>query len=171
MVQEHQWTEAAVANVLDEIMRKETVDPAVQLRAHPDLEQRVQGNFSMAGIRFWPEMQSLPTGLVERMAQFRQVVPVFTAHPTEVARRVVLFKRRRIARQLEELDRLPITDEEAARRQRLILADITALWQTDEVRRRQPTVADEIRMGLDHYRSEEHTSDPVTSRSRMPSSA
>jgi phosphoenolpyruvate carboxylase len=80
-----------------------------------------------------------------------QVVPVFTAHPTEVARRVVLFKRRRIAKQLEELDRLPLTDEEAARRQRLIHADITALWQTDEVRRRQPTVADEIRMGLDHY--------------------
>ena len=30
-------------------------------------------------------------------------------------------------------------------------ADITALWQTDEVRRRAPTVRDEIRMGLDYY--------------------
>jgi phosphoenolpyruvate carboxylase len=80
------------------------------------------------------------------------VVPVFTAHPTEVARRVVQFKRRRIARELQELDRLPLTDEEAAARQRSIHAEILALWQTDEVRRRQPTVADEIRMGLDHYR-------------------
>ncbi|HKY43299.1 MAG TPA: phosphoenolpyruvate carboxylase, partial [Pyrinomonadaceae bacterium] len=34
-----------------------------------------------------------------------------------------------------------------------IIAEITALWQTDEVRRRQPTVRDEIRMGLDYYPS------------------
>ena len=33
------------------------------------------------------------------------------------------------------------------------MAEITALWQTDEVRRRQPTVRDEIRMGLDYYPS------------------
>ena len=79
------------------------------------------------------------------------VVPVFTAHPTEVARRVAHFKRRRIARELQELDRLPLTEEEASTRQRQIHAEILALWQTDEVRRRQPTVADEIRMGLDHY--------------------
>ena len=32
-----------------------------------------------------------------------------------------------------------------------MLAEITALWQTDEVRRRKPTVLDEIKMGLDHY--------------------
>ncbi|ALC18223.1 phosphoenolpyruvate carboxylase [Desulfuromonas soudanensis] len=78
-------------------------------------------------------------------------VPVFTAHPTEVARRVVRTKRRRVAGVLEELDRLPLTDAEAADGQEGILAEVTALWQTDEVRRRQPTVADEIRMGLEHY--------------------
>lgn len=80
-----------------------------------------------------------------------EVMPVFTAHPTEVARRVVLFKRRRIARELAELDRLPLTDGAAARGEEAILAEITTLWQTDEVRRRRPTVGDEIRMGLDHY--------------------
>ena len=64
---------------------------------------------------------------------------------------MVLFKRRRIARCLEELDRLPLTDGEASRMQQEILAEVTALWQTDEVRRRKPTVDDEIRMGLDHY--------------------
>ena len=89
----------------------------------------------------------------EALALLRQVevIPVFTAHPTEVARRVVRYKRRRIARVLEELDRLPLSDAEAARGQRTILAEITALWQSDEVRRRQPKVGDEIRMGLDHY--------------------
>ena len=83
-----------------------------------------------------------------RQVHFR---PVFTAHPTEVARRVVRFKRRRIAEQLEELDRLPLADSRARDRQEAILAEITALWQSDEVRRRKPTVRDEIAMGLDHY--------------------
>ncbi|KAF0221363.1 MAG: phosphoenolpyruvate [Geobacteraceae bacterium] len=80
-----------------------------------------------------------------------EVMPVFTAHPTEVARRVVLFKRRRIARGMDGLDRLPLTDDGAARGQEAILAEITALWQTDEVRHRKLSVDDEIRMGLDHY--------------------
>ena len=80
-----------------------------------------------------------------------EVMPVFTAHPTEVARRVVLFKRRRIALELAALDRLPLSGDAAAGGQDAILTEITALWQTDEVRRRKPSVDDEIRMGLDHY--------------------
>jgi len=81
-----------------------------------------------------------------------EVVPVFTAHPTEVARRTVLFKRGRIAQELERLDRLPLTDAEAAEAEEKIAAEITALWQTDEIRRQPPTVRDEIKMGLDYYR-------------------
>lgn len=78
-------------------------------------------------------------------------MPVFTAHPTEVARRTVLSKRRRIARNLESLDRLPLSDAAAAQYEAGILAEITSLWQTDEVRIERPLVTDEIRMGLDHY--------------------
>lgn len=80
-----------------------------------------------------------------------EVVPVFTAHPTEVARRVMLFKRRRIAAQLVELDGLPLADSKVRHCQEAILAEITALWQSDEVRRRKPRVQDEIDMGLEHY--------------------
>jgi phosphoenolpyruvate carboxylase len=80
------------------------------------------------------------------------VIPVFTAHPTEVSRRTVLFKRARIARALARLDRLPLTDAEAARQEEAIAAEVTALWQTDEVRRSRPSVVDEIQMGLDYYR-------------------
>jgi phosphoenolpyruvate carboxylase len=80
-----------------------------------------------------------------------RVIPVFTAHPTEVGRRTVLFKRARIAKEVESLDRLPLSDAEAAQREESIAAEITALWQSDEVRHRKPSVRDEIRMGLDHY--------------------
>jgi phosphoenolpyruvate carboxylase len=88
------------------------------------------------------------------LAALRQitVTPVFTAHPTEVARQTVLLKRRRIAEQLERLDRLPLTVAEALRCEEIIHAEITSLWQTDEVRQTKPTVDDEIRMGLRYFR-------------------
>ena len=79
------------------------------------------------------------------------IVPVFTAHPTEAARRTVMFKRRRIGEFLAALDRIPVPEQELARLEELVLAEITSLWQTDEVRSRRPTVYDEIKMGLDYY--------------------
>jgi phosphoenolpyruvate carboxylase len=79
------------------------------------------------------------------------IIPVFTAHPTEVARRVVMFKRRRIADLLEQLDRIPLSDEQLEQYEENLMAEITALWETDEVRTRRPTVRDEVKMGLDYY--------------------
>ncbi len=79
------------------------------------------------------------------------VVPVFTAHPTEIARRTVLMKRRRMGEFLEQLDRIPVPEEELAALEEALTAEITSLWQTDEVRSRRPEVTDEIRMGLDYY--------------------
>lgn len=79
------------------------------------------------------------------------IVPVFTAHPTEVARRSVMFKRRRIGEFLAALDRIPLPEQDLARLEESVRAEITSLWQTDEVRSRRPTVYDEIKMGLDYY--------------------
>lgn len=42
------------------------------------LEKRFQGQFAMAGIRFWPEMRGLDEAFLQRAAGFRQVVPIFT---------------------------------------------------------------------------------------------
>ncbi len=42
------------------------------------LEKRFHGNFSMAGIRFWPEIQPLGETFWQRASTFRQIVPVFT---------------------------------------------------------------------------------------------
>jgi phosphoenolpyruvate carboxylase len=81
------------------------------------------------------------------------ISPVFTAHPTEVARRVVMFKRRRISDLLEQLDRIPVPDDQLETLEQDLIAEITALWQTDDVRQARPTVRDEIRMGLDYYES------------------
>jgi phosphoenolpyruvate carboxylase len=79
------------------------------------------------------------------------IVPVFTAHPTEVARRSVMFKRRSISDLLEKLDGIPLPPAELDALESTMLAEITALWQTDDVRSARPTVRDEIRMALDYY--------------------
>ena len=42
------------------------------------LSKRFQGDFTMAGIRFWPEMKELDEGLLKKIAEHKQLVPVFT---------------------------------------------------------------------------------------------
>ena len=79
------------------------------------------------------------------------ITPVFTAHPTEVARRSVMFKRRRISDLLEKLDRIPVAPAELDALEAGLMAEITALWQTDDVRSARPTVRDEVQMALDYF--------------------
>jgi hypothetical protein len=42
------------------------------------LGQRFQGEFTMAGIRFWPQISGLREGFLRYAARFQQIVPVFT---------------------------------------------------------------------------------------------
>jgi hypothetical protein len=42
------------------------------------LEKRFQGEFSMAGIKFWPEMKGLDESFLQKAESFKQIVPVFT---------------------------------------------------------------------------------------------
>jgi hypothetical protein len=42
------------------------------------LSKRFKGNFSMAGVQFWPEMTGLDENFVEKMNLYQQVVPIFT---------------------------------------------------------------------------------------------
>ncbi|MDT8898797.1 hypothetical protein QYE77_11040 [Thermanaerothrix sp. 4228-RoL] len=53
-----------------------TAEQEARLDAY--LSQRFQGQFTMAGIRFWPEMRGLDETWQQRLSAFRQVVPVFT---------------------------------------------------------------------------------------------
>ncbi|GMR11354.1 MAG: hypothetical protein BMS9Abin28_2184 [Anaerolineae bacterium] len=42
------------------------------------LEDRGQGRFSMAGVRFWPEIEPIPAKLKVSMQAYRQEIPIFT---------------------------------------------------------------------------------------------
>jgi phosphoenolpyruvate carboxylase len=106
---------------------------------------------SLAGTLNAMKQAGIPAAEARQWLERVMIVPVFTAHPTEVARRSVMFKRRRIGEALAALDRIPVPEPELARLEDAIRAEITSLWQTDEVRSRRPTVYDEVKMGLDYY--------------------
>jgi hypothetical protein len=42
------------------------------------LAKRFQGDFSMAGIKFWADMQGLDEAFLQKAAGFKQIVPIFT---------------------------------------------------------------------------------------------
>jgi phosphoenolpyruvate carboxylase len=76
-----------------------------------------------------------------------EVRPVFTAHPTEAARRSILSKRGEVAELIDQ--RLKARNEDQVdlidRRSSELIDQI---WQTDELRTERPTVVDEARSAL-----------------------
>ena len=56
----------------------EALSEAEARRLDEYLRMRFSGRFSMAGIDFWPEMQTPPDWLEKRLSRFRQAVVVFT---------------------------------------------------------------------------------------------
>ena len=67
--------------------------------------------------------------------------PVFTAHPTEVARQSVLTKLRRVGELLELRSRSAATEHPGIDEHLAEVVDL--LWQTDELRRERPTPTEE----------------------------
>lgn len=54
------------------------LSPEQNERLDEYLTRRFQGEFSMAGIRFWPEMKPLSPEFWEKANAFKQIVPIFT---------------------------------------------------------------------------------------------
>jgi phosphoenolpyruvate carboxylase len=88
---------------------------------------------------------------VETFFAHALIVPVLTAHPTEVQRKSILDAEHDIARLLAERD-LPLTPKEQAATLRLLHARVATLWQTRMLRYSKLTVADEIDNALSYYR-------------------
>jgi phosphoenolpyruvate carboxylase len=79
------------------------------------------------------------------------VVPVLTAHPTEVRRKSSIDRERELADLLDDRSRLEMTPEEVALGEEALRRAVLTLWQTSVLRRMKLTVLDEVRNGLSHY--------------------
>ena len=79
------------------------------------------------------------------------ISPVLTAHPTEVQRRSILNAQMRIARQLDDRDRVEMTPDEVVLSEEEIRRAVLTLWQTRMLRPVRPSVVDEVSMGLSYF--------------------
>ncbi|HEX8918069.1 MAG TPA: phosphoenolpyruvate carboxylase [Chloroflexota bacterium] len=82
------------------------------------------------------------------LLQSLRIRPVFTAHPTEARRMTLLRRLRRISWLIEQRDDRHTPPAEKSRREEMLYAEITGLWQSNELRVRHRTVSDEVRSGL-----------------------
>jgi phosphoenolpyruvate carboxylase len=73
---------------------------------------------------------------------------VVTAHPTEIMRRSMQHKYRHIADTLAQLDSSDVTCLERETLIESLRREITAAWETEEVRRERPSPLDEVRSAL-----------------------
>ncbi len=89
---------------------------------------------------------------VARWFEDALVVPVLTAHPTEVQRKSILDAEREIARLLVWRDRVALTPNESAEFDAALYRQVLGLWQTAMLRLSKLQVRDEIDNGLAYYR-------------------
>ncbi|MBU9347361.1 phosphoenolpyruvate carboxylase [Burkholderia multivorans] len=90
--------------------------------------------------------------VLQRFFDDALIVPVLTAHPTEVQRKSILDAQHDIARLLAERDQ-ELTARERQHNEAMLRARVTALWQTRMLRDARLTVGDEIENALSYYRA------------------
>jgi phosphoenolpyruvate carboxylase len=80
-----------------------------------------------------------------------KVVPVLTAHPTEVQRKAILNCHVRLAELLDARERMALTPDELAQNELELRRVVLVLWQTRMVRPLKLSVLDEVENALPYY--------------------
>ncbi len=95
--------------------------------------------------------QAVPLDLIQGVVDRLDVRPVFTAHPTEAARRSIRTKIIKLAEILELRVDPRLSRSAMARSERHLAELIDLIWQTDELRVERPTPIDEARTVIDYF--------------------
>ncbi|MEB3886163.1 phosphoenolpyruvate carboxylase [Lyngbya sp. CCY1209] len=108
---------------------------------------------------------NVPSQVIQRLLDQLDIRLVFTAHPTEIVRHTIRTKQRRIAKILQQFDRVDesyggLRNEDAettslvtawtGELQEQLREEIRLWWRTDELHQFKPTVLDEVEYSL-HY--------------------
>ncbi|MCK0472224.1 phosphoenolpyruvate carboxylase [Halalkalibacter sp. APA_J-10(15)] len=88
---------------------------------------------------------------VQKVIDDLSIELIITAHPTEATKRTVLEIQKRISYILQQFDNPTLTQKEREALDEDLYNEVTALWQTDELRHRKPTVIDEVKNGLYYF--------------------
>ena len=89
--------------------------------------------------------EGVKPGELQDVFRTMEIVPVFTAHPTESIRQTIREILRQVTEIIEKINRAETLSKERARLRELLHDYITLLWQSAESRQRKPTVMDEVR--------------------------
>jgi len=102
---------------------------------------------------------NIPSEAIQQWINRALIMPVFTAHPTESKRHVMLIKLRAISEALTALvfdnnggAAAPLLPAERRELLDQIEAHLLSLWQSDDVRFAKPSVINEVRNGLHTFR-------------------
>ena len=112
------------------------------------------GEASPSGLRAVIDLiddSGVSSDTVVEMLKRLDVRPVFTAHPTEAARRSVLEKTARVGLLLAERSGDHLTEDDSARIERRLAELIDLIWQTDELRTVAPMPLDEARAAIFYF--------------------
>jgi len=120
-----------LANIAEQVHR---ADERTQLSEEEGPLGRAIEEIAAAGV---------PLHDVEALLDRLELRLVLTAHPTEAVRQSILAKRRRIAEVLEQRSAPRSTEDDRRRDEREIAEIVDLIWQTDELRRKKPTPAEE----------------------------
>ena len=134
-----------LANIAEDFAQKE------QARALA-LRDNVSARGTLAHTLTLLRSRGVSRNRMQRLLEGASIVPVLTAHPTEVQRKSTLDLHHQISQALAtRFGR--ITDEEQRAIDLELLGRINTLWQTRMLRYTRLTVADEIENALSYYRN------------------
>jgi phosphoenolpyruvate carboxylase len=120
-----------------------------QYRIDPDAEPQ-KGSIEDCVREF--KQRGVPPEVIQETIDSLQIVPVFTAHPTESTRRLILLKHLKIWRHLESLGSPQLTKPDREQIIGDIKRQIMSIWLTDEIRLFEFSVLDEVTNGLHYFR-------------------
>jgi len=97
--------------------------------------------------------RGIPAARLRQLLRSADVMPVLTAHPTEVQRKSILDTERAIAAQLDARDQSGEDREAAAAAEQRLAALVATLWLTRMLRDARLSVLDEIDNALAYWRT------------------
>lgn len=123
----------------------------IRRRRHYLLKEDTSQSFSLEKSVTKVKSYNLTNDRIQDVLDDLSVELIMTAHPTEATKRTVLEIQKRISTNLRKLDNSYLTQREREDLEESLFNEVTALWHTDELRRRQPEVLDEVKNGLYYF--------------------